>query len=74
MRRWRILLAGAAIAFPTFVGAGPAQATNENAECRVFTNQLRGLLREAITDPELRREFNREFNQFRNEFCGSLDE
>jgi hypothetical protein len=73
MRRWRVILVGGVLAAPVFVGAGPALAMNDNATCRVVTNEVRQQVHAAIDDPELKREWNPAFNQFRNDYCGSLD-
>ena len=73
MRRWRIVLAGAAMAASTFVGITPAhaapnlEAMSENARCRWVTNEIRKGLHGVDN-------FNREWNEFRNAFCKSLDD
>lgn len=77
MRRWRIVLAGAAVVVPMFLAVGPASADpgnanfgamNDNARCRVVTNLVRQAAHEASDE-----NFNQEINQVRNEFCGSLN-
>lgn len=71
MRRWRIVLAGAAIAASTFAGISPAQAVpnleamSDNARCRWTTNEIRKALPEGEN-------LNGEWNQIRNAFCKSL--
>jgi type II secretory pathway component PulL len=73
MRRWRVVLAGAALAASTLVTAGPAQAANDNSQCRVASNQARAALRQLIPK-ELWGEFNKQFTKVRNDVCGSLDD
>lgn len=74
MRRWRIVLAGAAAA-STFVGMTPAQAVpnleamSDNAKCRYVTNEVRKELHEPGEQ-----NYNQVFNQFRHDFCGALDD
>ena len=71
MRRWRIVLAGAAMAASLFAGATPAlaapnlEAMSENARCRWVTNEIR----KALPDGE---NLNGEWNRARNAFCKSL--
>ena len=67
MRRWRKVLAGAALVVPTFLGAAPVHADETNAACRRITNLVRRLVHE-MSDENL----NKEFNQIRNEVCKSL--
>lgn len=67
MRRWRMVLAGAALTAATLATSGPAYAMNANSLCRIVTNQARRALHESGEN------MNREFNQERNEICGSLD-
>lgn len=67
MRRFRVVLAAAALAAPMFLTAGPAQAANINSVCRQVTNDARRLL-----PKEPGANLNRAFNQERNEICGSL--
>ena len=75
MRRWRIVLAGAAVAASTFVGITPAQAVpnleamSDNARCRYVTNEVRKGLHEPGEQ-----NFNQLLNQIRNDFCGTLDD
>lgn len=68
MRRFRVVLAAAALAAPIFVtAAGPAQALNANSVCRQVTNDARRLL-----PKEPGANLNQAFNQDRNTRCGSL--
>ena len=66
MRRWRMVLAGAALTVPALVAVTPAQAANNNSACRQVTNLIRQEVHEVMN-------LNQELNRFRNEFCRSLD-
>ena len=66
MRRWRMVLAGAALMVPTVVVATPVHAANANSVCRQVTNIVRQAVHENVGN------FHQEINQFRNEFCKSL--
>jgi hypothetical protein len=66
MRRWRIVLAGAAVAVGTVITSGPVHAVNTNSVCRVVTNEARRLLQDSGVQD------NQAFNRDRNEICGSL--
>jgi hypothetical protein len=67
MRRWRMVLAGAALVVPTFLGAAPVHADETNAACRRLSNLVRQLVHESSDE-----NVNREFNRVRNEVCKTL--
>ena len=67
MRRWRMVLAGAALVVPTFLGAAPVHADETNAACRRISNLVRQLVHESSEE-----NLNKEINQIRNAVCKSL--
>ncbi len=67
MRRWRMVLAGAALMVPAAVAATPVQVDETNSVCRRFSNLARQAIHE-VSDENL----NKEFNHLRNEVCKNL--